>query len=366
MGQGVMTEFQLDLSDYEGVLNVVRTAGEARDPDGFSRVVVRELAKLVPSDWVVLNEIDLESGQQRIVAEPGSFVVPPEIEPFLVEFADQHPLIMYNTATGDGSAKKISDFLTREEFHARPLYQKYYKVIGVEYQMAFTLTGTYPHVVALVFSSPHTDFTERDRAVLNVIRPHLVQAWFNAKEQGHLRSLLSSASDATAHSGAGLVILSDPPHELTPGALMTLYRFYGRPSKTGPVSSRVERWIAVQESRFNSPDRLELAKPLGAEIDGRRMVLRYLPGRLPDPPALLLREERRRFRSHQSYDALGLTTREAEIVGLVIKGETNVAIAQALHVSPNTVKKHLDNIYVKLGVRGRGRLTAFVLDIFER
>jgi DNA-binding CsgD family transcriptional regulator len=361
-----MTEFQLDLSDYEGVLNVVRTAGEARDPDGFSRVLVRELAKLVPSDWVVLDEIDLESGQQRIVAEPGSFVVPPEIEPFLVEFADQHPLIMYNIATGDGSAKKISDFLTREEFHARPLYQKFYKVIGVEYQMAFTLTGTHPHVVALVFSSPHTDFTERDRAVLNLVRPHLVQAWFNAKEQGHLRSLLSSASDATAHSGAGLVILSDPPHELTPGALMTLYRFYGRPSKTGPVSSRVERWIAVQESRFDSPDRLELAKPLGAEIDGRRMVLRYLPGRPPDPPALLLREERRRFRSHQSYDALGLTTRETEIVGLVIKGETNVAIGQALHVSPNTVKKHLDNIYGKLGVRGRGRLTAFVLDILER
>src|ERR1035441_5179920 len=257
MGQGAMTEFQLGLSDYEGVLNVVRTAGEARDPGGFSRVVVRELAKLVPSEWVVLNEIDLEGGQQRMVAEPESFVVPPEIEPFLVELADQHPLIANYTATGDGSAKKISDFLTPEEFHSRPLYQKFYKVVGVEYQMAFTLTGTHPHVVALVFSNRHTDFTERDRAVLDLVRPHLVQAWFNAKEQGHLRSLLSSASDATAHSGAGLVILSDPPHELTPGALMTLYRFYGRPSKTGPVSSRVERWIAVQESRFDSPVRTE-------------------------------------------------------------------------------------------------------------
>jgi DNA-binding CsgD family transcriptional regulator len=272
-------------------------------------------------------------------------------------------LIAYYTATGDGSAKKFSDFLTREEFHARPLYQKFYKVVGVEYQMAFTLTGTHPHVVALVFSSPHTDFTERDRAVLNLVRPHLVQSWFNAKEQGHLRSLLSSASDATAQSGAGLIILSDPPHELTPGALMTFYRFYGRPSKTGPVSSRVERWIAVQESRLESPDRLELAKPLGAEIDGRRMVLRYLPGRPPDPPALLLREERRRFGSH---DALRLTARETEIVALVIKGETNVAVGQALHVSPATVKKHLDNIYEKLGVRGRGRLTAFVLDILDR
>jgi DNA-binding CsgD family transcriptional regulator len=363
MGQGVTTEFQLGLSDYEEVLKVVRTAGEARDSAGFSRAVVRELAELVPSDWVVLNEIDLESGQQSIIAEPDTFVVPPEIEPFLVEFADQHPLIMYNAETGDGSAKKISDFLTREEFHSRPLFQKFYKVIGVEYQMAFTLTGTHPHVVALVFSNSHTDFTERDRAVLNLVRPHLVQAWFNAKEQGHLRALLNSASNATAYSGAGLVVLSDPPHELTPGALMTLYRFYGGPSKTGPVSSRVERWIAAQESRLDSLDRLEPAKPLGAEIDGRRMVLRYLPGRSPDPPALLLREERRRFRRH---DALGLTVRETEIVGLVIKGETNVAIAQALHVAPATVKKHLDNIYVKLGVRGRGRLTAFVLDILER
>jgi hypothetical protein len=31
-----------------------------------------------------------------------------------------------------------------------------------------------------------------------------------------------------------------------------------------------------------------------------------------------------------------------------------------------TIKKHLDNIYVKLGVRGRGRLTAFVRDVLER
>jgi DNA-binding CsgD family transcriptional regulator len=358
-----MTEFQLGPSDYEGVLNVVRTAGEAGDSEEFSRAVVRELAKLVPSEWVVLNEIDLESGRQHMVAEPESFVVPPSIEPFLVTFADQHPLIAYHAATGDGSSKKISDFLSQEEFHARPLYRKFYKVIGVEYQMAFTLTGTHPQVVALVFSSSHTDFTERDRAVLNLVRPHLVQAWFSVQEQGHLRALLGTASDATAYSGAGLVVLSDPPHELTPGALMTLYRFFGRPSKTGPVSSRVERWLAVQESRLDSPEGLQLAKPLVAELDGRRMMLRYLPGRPPDPPALILREERRRSRS---LEALGLTTRESEIVGWVIKGETNVAIGQALHISPKTVKKHLDNVYVKLGVRGRGRLTAFVLDILER
>jgi DNA-binding CsgD family transcriptional regulator len=360
-----MTEVRLGLSDYEGVLNVLRAAGEARDRDEFARVVVKELAKLVPAEQVVLNEVDMESGQVRLYAEPESFVVPPEIQPLLVELSDQHPLIVYYTATGDGSAKKITDFITQEEFHARSLYQLFYRPLGIEYQMSLALPATLPHVVAIVFTSSHTDLTERDRAVLNLLRPHLVQAWFNAKEQGHLRSLLSSASDATADSGAGLVVLSDPPHELTPGALMTLYRFYGRPTKSGPVSARVERWIVAQQTRLDDPDTLELLKPLRAEIEGRRMLLRYLPGRAPYPAALLLREERRRLR-HKSLDALGLTAREAQIVDYVIRGETNAAIGQALHVSPTTVKKHLDNIYVKLGVRGRGRLTAFVLDILER
>jgi DNA-binding CsgD family transcriptional regulator len=346
-------------------LSVVRAAGDARGRDEFSRVVVKGLAKLVPAEQVVLNEVDLESGEVKLYPEPESFVVPPEIQPLLGELSDQHPLIVYYTATGDGSAKKISDFITQDEFHARSLYQLFYRPLGVEYQMSLTLPATLPDVVAIIFASSHTDFTERDRAVLNLVRPHLVQAWFNAKEQGHLRSLLSSASDATADSGAGLMVLSDPPHELTPGALMTLYRFYGRPTKSGPVSKRVERWIAAQETRLSDPDALELLKPLRAEIEGRRMLLRYLPGRAPYPAALLLREERRRPR-HKSLDALGLTAREAEIVGYVIRGETNVAIGEALHVSPTTVKKHLDNIYVKLGVRGRGRLTAFVLDILER
>jgi DNA-binding NarL/FixJ family response regulator len=68
----------------------------------------------------------------------------------------------------------------------------------------------------------------------------------------------------------------------------------------------------------------------------------------------------------QSLQALGLTAREAEIVDYVTKGESNASIGDALHVSPATVKKHLDNIYTKLGVHGRGRLTAFILDTLDR
>jgi DNA-binding CsgD family transcriptional regulator len=48
-----------------------------------------------------------------------------------------------------------------------------------------------------------------------------------------------------------------------------------------------------------------------------------------------------------------LTTREGEVLELVAAGLTNAAIAERLWISPGTVKKHLDNVYAKLGVRNR-------------
>jgi DNA-binding CsgD family transcriptional regulator len=50
---------------------------------------------------------------------------------------------------------------------------------------------------------------------------------------------------------------------------------------------------------------------------------------------------------------LPLTRREREILEWVERGKTNAEIAEILWLSPSTVRKHLENIYGKLGVRTR-------------
>jgi DNA-binding CsgD family transcriptional regulator len=240
-----------------------------------------------------------------------------------------------------------------------------YQHLGIEYQMSLALPASRPILLAMVAARSEKDFSERDRAVLNMLRPHLAQAWYNAKDQDHLRSLLRVATDAALEGGANVIVLSNPPHELTPGALTALYRHFGRPTDASPFPFRVERWLEQQRSLASGSDTLALLKPLRAGSRGARASLRYLPAQVDHPGALLLRVESPDHRQ-LDFETLGLTTREAEVVRCVVSGMANAAIGESLYMSAATVKKHLDNIYTKLGVRGRGPLTAFVLDIAQR
>ncbi|MDJ0643629.1 MAG: helix-turn-helix transcriptional regulator [Erythrobacter sp.] len=59
--------------------------------------------------------------------------------------------------------------------------------------------------------------------------------------------------------------------------------------------------------------------------------------------------------NERAIASLGLTPRELEILGYLAKGASNKEIARSLKVSPNTIKTHIANLYMKLEVTGRGK-----------
>ena len=84
---------------------------------------------------------------------------------------------------------------------------------------------------------------------------------------------------------------------------------------------------------------LEVFENLGAEPDARAV----------------------RSRRAGSEPANGLSGREVEVLRLVAAGRSNKDIASALFISENTVARHVQNIFAKLGVASRSAATAAAL-----
>jgi non-specific serine/threonine protein kinase len=65
--------------------------------------------------------------------------------------------------------------------------------------------------------------------------------------------------------------------------------------------------------------------------------------------------------SPEAYPA-NPSAREVEVLGLVARGLTNAQIARELFISPNTVNRHLNSIYRKLGVGSRAAAARFAAE----
>lgn len=102
--------------------------------------------------------------------------------------------------------------------------------------------------------------------------------------------------------------------------------------------------------------RLEFDRPDWAFQERDRDVLNVM---LPHLARFRSRAAHRRARARAPLADL-LTPRQTEILELVADGRTNGEIARLLWISPQTVRKHLENAYATLGVHTRTGAVAAV------
>ena len=77
------------------------------------------------------------------------------------------------------------------------------------------------------------------------------------------------------------------------------------------------------------------------------------------------REFKPNFSSAQPLLKLGLTPRAAETLLWLSQGKTNPDIATILGITESTVKKHVQEIFEKLGVETRGAATVRALEVLN-
>jgi DNA-binding CsgD family transcriptional regulator len=155
--------------------------GELYQPcalDAFGQRVLGVLAGLVGCD---ARSYDAVGPGGAVVAQtaPDGFAFPGMVQAFQ-QHMGQHPLLRHFRGTRDEHAAKVSDFLSLREFRQLPLYRDLYRLAGVDRQLAVTLPGGPGVLIGLAVSRSGRDFSERDRAALDFLRPHVIRAHASA------------------------------------------------------------------------------------------------------------------------------------------------------------------------------------------
>jgi DNA-binding CsgD family transcriptional regulator len=246
----------------------------------FGRAYLDLLKMLIPCEIASFTDWDRASRRWIAQANCSADSVTPEgwdlaVRPHdLTVMAAVTPMAPNRSPDRAGSASRLSDFLGLRQRRSAAVRDDWYFGLGVRDDLSIWLGASTVRTATLMLWSTERDFSERDRNILDVLRPHFVGTYRNARIRRRLRAMLA--------------------------------------------------------------------------VDGG--PTRLAPGLAHDATSL---------------PGTRLTDREWEVMRCLRMGLTNEECAQALSISLRTVKKHLENIYEKLGVHSRTGAMARIWGGFE-
>jgi DNA-binding CsgD family transcriptional regulator len=171
--------------DLRTMLDIVATPGDPETSDPLPVSVLTRLRELIPSDAVTFVMLDSQrheavmgqdfgDGHGRLTDEEWD-----ALEAVFWKHYWHTPHACYPDVTSDlDSIMTMSDFYSDRELHATAMYCDYLKLSGGERELMLCLPSQPGRVLRLLFyRGPGPDFSQRDRDLLTLLRPHLYNAY---------------------------------------------------------------------------------------------------------------------------------------------------------------------------------------------
>lgn len=214
----------------------------ALDKASFARLGVERLPKLVASEFTTLSICHLASGRREVFGLPAGALGAEDRAAFDRHF-HEHPLVRYHGYQGGRNTQRISDSLPLEQFRRSTLYNDYYRRVRIDHAMALPVYVRDGLLVSFVLNRTRRDFTDRERALLDVLRPHLAKTYqritalgaMTAREAEVLRWVAAGKSDAQIGAILRISARTVQKH------LQNIYTKLGVESRTAAVNRAVDR-----------------------------------------------------------------------------------------------------------------------------
>jgi DNA-binding CsgD family transcriptional regulator/GAF domain-containing protein len=344
---------RLRTGELRQLLDTIRALYAAQTLDHFRATGMHAIARLIPCESTGYAEMDPSRRQSKLWASPREFYEQiQQLRETWEHHMPAHPAIAHFKRTGNGDARTLRDFGQR--FWDSALYSEVYRPVRMTGWMGALIPGPPPLIMGASVHREGRKFSERERLLLNLLRPHIVQGYLNARGVSRLQAELTLLRSAYEDLQQGVITLrgTDRIATASPAARRWIAQYFsGHERDVRRLPEELRGWVVRECRRLTMADDAPgPCLPLTVERDGARLRVRLIPG--AEQHVLLLAEERR-GPTPASLAHLGLTRREAEVLAWVAEGKTNAEIATILGARPKTVGKHLERIFEKLGVETR-------------
>ena len=319
------------------------------DLKSFATDVFQAVRKLVPFDSAIYCELGPKWQLIYTSAEsPESTSALLRYIPIFSQHLPEHPLLRnFDQVTSLGSVYKISDFSTQHAYRDLGIYYEIYRHLDIEYQIAFELPISESPVVGYSLNRKRSDFREKERSLLAMLKPHIVRAYRHIADAKQFRQMLAIINHTRDSENRGILLI-EPSGEIeyaNDQAKNLLVDYFGVIAVSRSIVPRqVKCWLDQQSNQKRQTDPLQIDKP------GRRLSIHLVSDEEGRWKILHLQEN---VDSATSRYLCALTPREREILFWVAHAKTDKEISMIIQISSRTVQKHLENIYKKFGVENR-------------
>jgi DNA-binding CsgD family transcriptional regulator len=159
----------------DGLAELYAPASAPGGADHAARVV-NVASRLVSADSCSYNHIGGGPWLLAWLVEPADHSTFPDAGKLLQQHLHEHPVLGYVQATGDGRARRISDFLSDRQFRSLGLYHDFYRRREVDYQALIAVPAPGGGLIAVALNRQGHDFSPDDLEFLDLLRIHVGQA----------------------------------------------------------------------------------------------------------------------------------------------------------------------------------------------
>jgi DNA-binding CsgD family transcriptional regulator len=342
-----------------------------RDLDAFAQNSLAILEQLVPTEASMLARLNTGFTQPQFHFNTPDFgnIFTPEYVDVCQELQPTHPFIQNAPLLLQGGAHTFSDWMTQSDVHHHPGYEGAIKPLGYDDQIGmvicFDASSPYQSEGLFALYNLFLDwgrFTERDRLLLNLFQPHLVQAFQNVLYCQQQQQAIAQFQHTLDQSGIIFLDAVGNVLWITAQAERWLQSYDPTPRTNRQLPDVIQTWVNTQIRQLNTLDQVPtVCVPLRLNQGDRQLVIRLVKDPNQDQYLLILAEEQLQSLL-TALQQMGLTDREAQILAAIMHGQEPKAIAQTLQIRPATVRKHLENIYRKLHVQSQTEAVALAID----